>query len=189
MKYLVIFILIIVSIAHANSIVNNSTKVSLRKGDIITTTSVETSLPNAPTVTTQEITTTLHPETTTTVIQQPVTTVVSTALAPETNEVSTLVELPIDYHTSISYYYPYFYKTHLITFADEVDTSVLVTTCSPSSHCAYCDPLNFEHCSRCDIGYFLNGFGCESFCPEGYISDILRLKCVPTLTTGKIYLM
>ena len=185
MKYLAIFVLITFSFSQINSTVNNIIKQSLRKKDDISSTSVETHLRDS------KITTTIHPEITTTIIfplvtvSHPETPVVSDSDSPVIHEVSTLVELPVDYHTSISYYYPYFYKAHLITFADEVDTSILVRSCSPDSHCSYCDPLNFDHCHRCDIGYFLNGFGCELFCPEGYISDVLRLKCFPALSTGK----
>ena len=193
MKYLAIFVLISSAFAQINSIVNNKIKLSLRKTDEITSSSIENNLPDAPTVTSQEITSSVHPELTTTIITpmsstaittivHPVTTVITNPHVPLTQEVSTLIELPIDYHTSISYYYPYFYKTHLISFADDIDTSILVKTCS--AHCSYCDADHFDHCLRCDIGFFLSGFGCESICPDGYITDILRLKCVPLLTTG-----
>jgi len=191
MKCLALVILLFISIALINT--NHTTpKSALRTRDTIVTNSVETHLPDAPvhavTHTEFATTTTVVPEsttTTTTIVTPVATTAVVTPVIPvTTHEVSTLVELPIDYHHSISYYYPYFVKNHLITFVDEVDTSVLVSTCSPGSNCAFCDPLNFEHCHRCDIGYFLNGYGCELFCPEGYVSDILRLRCVPVVTTG-----
>lgn len=204
MKYLVLLILLIVSIANINTNVNIP-KTGLRTQDSIITTSVETHLPDAPVITVAQhevatTTTTVVPEstTTTTTIVTPVsttaivtpvsTTAIVTPVTPiTTHEVSTLVELPIDYQHSITYYYPYFFKNHLITFVDEIDTSILVSTCSPGSNCAFCDPLNFEHCFKCDIGYFLNGFSCELFCPEGYVSDILRLKCVPVVTTSILY--
>ncbi|MFM7857538.1 MAG: furin-like repeat-containing protein, partial [Flammeovirgaceae bacterium] len=92
------------------------------------------------------------------------------------NEVSTLVELPVDYHTSISYYYPYFYKAHLITFNDEVDLTTLITTCADPK-CNYCSPTASDKCFKCDTGYYLNGNTCQSYCPEGFVADILRSKC------------
>lgn len=192
MKCLALVILLIISIAYVNTN-HTAPKTALRSQDVIVTSSVEAHLPVAPvpTVTVSEVattTTTVIPDTTTTtttIVTPVATTAIVTPVVPvATHEVSTLVELPIDYHHSISYYYPYFFKNHLITFVDEVDTSVLVSTCSPGSNCAFCDPLNFEHCHKCDIGFFLNGFGCELFCPEGYVSDILRLRCVPAVTTG-----
>jgi hypothetical protein len=102
------------------------------------------------------------------------------------NEVSTLVELPVDYHTSISYYYPYFYKAHLITFHDEVDLTTLVTACTDPK-CSYCSPTASDKCLKCDTGFFLNGTSCDSYCPDGYVADILRSKCIlPELVTTEI---
>ena len=106
------------------------------------------------------------------------------------SEVSTLVELPVDYHTSISYYYPYFFKAHLISFQDDIDITTLVTTCT-DPRCHYCDPLARDKCLKCDTGFFLLGSSCDSYCPDGYVADILRSKCIlpQKVSTEIIYTM
>ena len=101
--------------------------------------------------------------------------------APVVSEVSTLVEYPVTASTSIAYYYPYFYKTHLITFSDEIDTALLITSC-PDNGCGWCDPLSPVRCMKCSVGYFLSGQTCVTFCPEGYVTDILRFRCVAVST-------
>ena len=92
-------------------------------------------------------------------------------------DVTSLVEFPIDYDRSFSYYYPYFYKTHLISFADEIDVSILSTNCL-DYHCSYCDTVYTEHCFKCSTGFFLNGQTCSLSCPIGYTTDTLRGRCV-----------
>ena len=106
------------------------------------------------------------------------------------NDVATLVELPVDHHTSISYYYPYFYKAHLISFHDEVDLTTLVTACA-DPRCGHCDPNLIDQCYKCETGFYLNGNTCEAYCPEGYVADILRNKCMEPakVTTEVIYTM
>ncbi len=93
------------------------------------------------------------------------------------SEVSTLLEIPVSSTTSMSYYYPYFYKTHLISFADEVDTTVLIQDCFVPG-CSWCSLSNPYSCSKCSTGFFLADDACVTYCPEGYYSDILRSKCV-----------
>lgn len=103
-------------------------------------------------------------------------------------EVTTLVEYPVTASTSISYYYPYFYKTKLISFNDEVDTTILVTSC-PDNGCGWCDPTLLSRCMKCAVGFFLSGDVCVSYCPDGYISDVLRFRCVAVaqVTTEVVY--
>ena len=94
-----------------------------------------------------------------------------------TEEENTLVELPITYTTNISYYFPYFYKTHLITFTDSIiDTSIYVTTCD--LNCSFCDPNLFSKCMVCSTGFILNEYTCVDYCPLNYQYDILRRVCV-----------
>jgi len=101
-------------------------------------------------------------------------------------EVSTLVEYPLSQTTSLTYYYPYFFKTHLITFSDEVDISILSTSCT-NVGCGFCDPINPNICKKCLAGFFLYNDSCFSICPSGFITDILRMKCVPELTIEVVY--
>ena len=100
-------------------------------------------------------------------------------------EVATLVEYPIEASSSISYYYPYFVKSNLITFADEIDIEYLATACSDAT-CMYCDPINITVCSKCMTGFFLFNGSCNSICPLGYYADTLRYKCVPDSSTVEI---
>ena len=104
------------------------------------------------------------------------------AVAPVVST-STLLELPVDYSANINYYYPYFYKTHLITLANDIDLAGLSTVCG-SPNCGYCDSMGI--CMRCFTGFFLYGVSCDLYCPNGYIADNLRMTCVET--TGKTYL-
>jgi hypothetical protein len=97
------------------------------------------------------------------------------------SEVNTLLEVPVTSTTSISYYYPYFYKTHLITFADEVDTTILIEKCFVPG-CSWCSASDPYVCLKCSTGFFLAEDACVTWCPEGYYSDILRSKCVPATT-------
>jgi hypothetical protein len=93
------------------------------------------------------------------------------------SEVNTLLEVPVTSSTSISYYYPYFYKTHLITFADEVDTTILVEKCYVPG-CSWCSASDPYVCLKCSTGFFLAEEACVTWCPQSYYSDILRSKCV-----------
>lgn len=104
------------------------------------------------------------------------------------SEINTLLEIPVSSTTSISYYYPYFYKTHLISFSDEVDTTLLIQTCFVPG-CSWCSASDPYTCMKCSTGFFLAGDSCVTWCPEGYYSDTLRLKCVlaTTVVTEVIY--
>jgi hypothetical protein len=105
-------------------------------------------------------------------------------LASIVEEVNTLVELPVALETSISYYYPYFYQTHLITFAeDNLESIHFVSICS-IKNCAKCDT---DKCYRCKEGHYLNNEKCISKCPDNYYADILRQKCMHKETSDLVY--
>jgi hypothetical protein len=106
-------------------------------------------------------------------------------------DVSTLVEVPVTYNTGISYYYPYFYKTKLISFADDTNSffnkmggsnsntdlnTNTNNTCS--DRCEICNTKDSAKCSKCVTGFYLNNGKCLDYCPEGMIADILRNKCM-----------
>jgi len=90
-------------------------------------------------------------------------------------DVSTLLELPLDYSSNLMYYYPYFFKTHLISIGGELDLTTLVTDCLTPG-CNYCSSLGV--CMRCSAGFILMGDSCVLFCPDGFIADTLRMTCV-----------
>jgi len=80
----------------------------------------------------------------------------------------------------MSYYFPYLYKTHLISLpGDIVDYTIYSTVCS-FPFCGYCDT---SLCVRCLVGYFLYDGVCGLYCPDGYITDNLRMTCI-LATTG-----
>jgi len=99
------------------------------------------------------------------------------------SDVATLVEYPVDYTTSLYYYYPYFYKTHIISFVDEIDTSVLVSNCL-DYNCAYCSGSSLDACFKCHTGFYLSGSNCRAICPVGYTTDTLRGTCVEEVTVA-----
>lgn len=103
----------------------------------------------------------------------------------ESSNVATLVEYPITATSSISYYYPYFVKTNLVTFVDEVDVSVLSTNCT-NGGCRYCDSINPTICQKCHTGFFLFNDSCSTICPGGYFADNLRGKCVAAVSSVEI---
>lgn len=81
----------------------------------------------------------------------------------------------------INYYYPYFHKTRIIQFRDNIlDYNSLIVTCA-DPNCFYCNGLFPDECKKCATGYFLTANRCEEYCPEGYLADVLREKCVPVL--------
>jgi proprotein convertase subtilisin/kexin type 5 len=96
-------------------------------------------------------------------------------------DVSTLVEVPVSYSTGISYYYPYFYKAHLITFSEDSNNFFNFSqnanyTCDSS--CDLCLAENTSKCIKCSSGYYLEQDQCLTNCPQGKIADILRSKCM-----------
>lgn len=96
----------------------------------------------------------------------------------------------------MTYYYPYFYKAHLISFSDSsvsksTNSNMNATGTNNSTmnnnftefesdikNCQICLADKNSVCLKCFSGYFLNDEGlCVEMCPEGYIADILRRKC------------
>jgi hypothetical protein len=101
-------------------------------------------------------------------------------------DINTLVEVPVALDTFISYYYPYFYHTHLITFVEDMfDKSNTTDKCN-IANCATC---NSENCLKCNPGYFLHENKCLDYCPENYLADILRQKCMNENSTDVVYSM
>lgn len=189
MKYTLSALIISILIIHSACIIEKKASSSLRKQDVET--SIEVPLKSVtPTLSdfTKEISTTSEGNTPTVINVDSTQSEIQSSTITEVNDINTLVELPISASTSISYYYPYFYKTHLITFADEIDTTILISTCSDIA-CSYCDPVFTGKCMKCATGFFLAGDSCVSYCPDGFVSDILRLKCieVATVTTEIVY--
>jgi hypothetical protein len=106
---------------------------------------------------------------------------------PLPGEISTLVEVPVSYSTGISYYYPYFYKTHLISFPEESNIFFSIssngnkltnnTTCN-DNNCYDCSYNNTNVCITCNTGFILDDGHCKEYCPENKIADNLRLRCL-----------
>jgi hypothetical protein len=102
----------------------------------------------------------------------------------DTEEINTLVELPVELGTTLSYYYPYFYKAHLVTFTeDNYDTSYITKTCN-MENCDKCDKVK---CFKCEPGYFLHKDRCISACPDKFNADILRQKCMHKDSPDVVY--
>lgn len=104
-------------------------------------------------------------------------------LNSQESQIETIVEVPVSYSTGISYYYPYFYKTHLITFPEETNnffsqSDLVDSTKTCSDNCLLCSIFNSAQCLRCSNGLYLNEGKCLEYCPEGKLADILRAKCV-----------
>jgi hypothetical protein len=104
-------------------------------------------------------------------------------LNSQDSQVETIVEVPVTYSTGITYYYPYFYKTHLITFPEnsnyffsQSDLTDTMPTCA--ENCLLCTASNSAQCLRCSSGYYLDEGKCVEYCPEGKLADILRAKCL-----------
>jgi proprotein convertase subtilisin/kexin type 5 len=96
-------------------------------------------------------------------------------------EVTTLVEYPIGSDTPISYYYPYFVKSHLITYSEnDLDYYSLIAKCA-DKNCHYCEPLSPTKCKRCATGYYLYNNICLDTCPSGTAADTLRYTCIPII--------
>jgi hypothetical protein len=96
------------------------------------------------------------------------------------------MEYPIGETSSFVYYYPYFVKSNIITFADEINLKVLSSTCSEIK-CAYCEKINSTICKKCHTGFFLFNDSCVSICPIGYFADNLRAKCVAESSTIEVF--
>ncbi len=84
----------------------------------------------------------------------------------------------------MSYYYPYFYKAHIVNFVNE-DPKIIVgsssNNTSPVSHVCKdenCHSCVGDKCTNCNSGWYLNDEEkCINICPKGYVADNLRRKC------------
>jgi hypothetical protein len=97
----------------------------------------------------------------------------------------TLPALPIDSRHKIDYYYPYFYKTHVIEYYDNIDMSNLTNNCIELG-CEWCTITNNLICKQCRHGYYLFDNKCYSVCPMNYVADIFKRVCHHVDITSKI---
>lgn len=97
----------------------------------------------------------------------------------------TLPEINIDNNHKIEYYYPYFYKTHIIEYNDNINYQQLTNDC-PDYGCEWCNGNNKYICSECRHGFFLFQDKCYTVCPDNYSADIFKKKCSPLQTSSII---
>jgi hypothetical protein len=94
-------------------------------------------------------------------------------------EINTLIEYPVNSGIPISYYYPYFVKSHIITYTEnDLDYYTLLSSCY-DKNCHYCEALSPTKCKRCATGYYLYNSICLDACPSNTVSDTLRYTCLP----------
>lgn len=94
------------------------------------------------------------------------------------SKISTLPEHKISAKTPLRYFYPYFHKQGIIVFEDSVfEPSTLNTACT-DPNCMYCKQLFPDTCKKCATGFFLKNIGCLYECPDGWVGDTLRGKCI-----------
>lgn len=96
----------------------------------------------------------------------------------------TLPEIEIDPSQKIEHYYPYFYKTHIIEYHDTIDYQELTNDCKDLG-CQWCDNTTRMTCSECRHGFFLYNEKCYGSCPENYVADIFKKKCIPLNDNSK----
>jgi hypothetical protein len=89
-----------------------------------------------------------------------------------------LPSLPIDASHRIDYYYPYFYKTHVVDYYDSIDYKDLTNVC-PDLGCDWCKLTNNAICMQCRHGYYAFNQQCYTVCPKDYVADIFRRTCNP----------
>ena len=110
----------------------------------------------------------------------------------EENEASsvefTLPEITVDNSHKIDYYYPYFYKTHIIQYQEVINYSQLTNDCRDIG-CQWCDLGTKMTCSECRHGFFLYQGKCYTSCPEGYIADIFKKICSPMNNSSRIIII
>jgi hypothetical protein len=115
-------------------------------------------------------------------------TVATVTESPETTAVEfTLPELKVDESHSIESYYPYFYKTHILEYQEIIDYKELTNDCLDLG-CQWCDNGSKLNCSECRHGFFLFKNKCYTSCPEGYVADIFKKKCVELIQSSKIFI-
>ena len=88
----------------------------------------------------------------------------------------TLPEISIDSNHKLEYYYPYFYKTHIIDYYENLNTNTLTSDCLDLG-CEWCDSASKSICKQCRHGFFNYNSKCFTVCPNNYIADIYKRKC------------
>jgi hypothetical protein len=88
----------------------------------------------------------------------------------------TLPTVPIDKSHRIEYYYPYFYKTRVIDYYDNLNYKDLINECSDLG-CEWCEASNNSICRQCRHGYFAYNTQCFTVCPNKYVADIFKRTC------------
>jgi len=107
---------------------------------------------------------------------------------PFSNESSmelTLPSIEIDNRHKIDYYYPYFYKTHILEYQEVIDYKNLSNNCSDLG-CNWCDASMRNICFECRHGFFLYQENCYTTCPQNHYADIFKKKCIPIDTQSKL---
>jgi hypothetical protein len=93
----------------------------------------------------------------------------------------TLPEININTNEHLQQYYPYFYKTKLIEYKNEIVSNKLFPCLD--SNCEMCDPNNRIICGKCMAGYFLLENKCYIACPDDHIADIFKRICIRSPNT------
>lgn len=96
----------------------------------------------------------------------------------------TLPSIEIDNRHKIDYYYPYFYKTHILEYQEVIDYKNLSNNCSDLG-CNWCDANMRNICFECRHGFFLYQENCYTTCPQNHYADIFKKKCIPIDTQSK----
>ena len=100
----------------------------------------------------------------------------------------TLPQITIDSKHNIDYYYPYFYKTHIIDYYDNLNTNHLSSDCLDLG-CEWCDTASKAICHQCRHGFYNYNSKCYTVCPYNYIADIYKRKCSQKDTSSNICLI
>lgn len=120
----------------------------------------------------------------------------------EKNEITKyLPQHAIDDTKNLNYFLPYFVKARLLVFPGTPFPLIPIPTPKPNTnklfntdlildqctdpHCFRCNLLFPDTCLQCATGYFLKEISCEEVCPKGYISDVMRMRCVKQIFPTK----
>lgn len=97
----------------------------------------------------------------------------------------TLPEIQMDNSHKIDFYYPYFYKTHIIEYQDNINYETLTNECRDYG-CQWCDNTTRTKCSECRHGFFQYEDNCYTSCPQGYVADVFKHKCTVQTEQSKL---
>jgi hypothetical protein len=98
-----------------------------------------------------------------------------------------LPSLAIDTSHRIDYYYPYFYKTHVVDYYESIDYKDLTNVCSDLG-CDWCKITNSGVCMQCRHGYYAFNQQCYTICPKDHVADIFRRTCNPVNINSNSFL-